>query len=81
MKYPCGSEHLPYPLQSRNGVTENAVLVREINPFTSIAVSVENEHTIMFLGTAEGKLVKVTRMCLGELALSIFLMYVDMTVY
>ncbi|XP_073475857.1 plexin-B2 [Aquarana catesbeiana] len=58
VKYPCGSEHLPYPLQSRNGVTVNAVLVREINPFTSIAVSVENEHTIMFLGTAEGKLVK-----------------------
>ncbi|XP_018432221.1 PREDICTED: plexin-B2-like, partial [Nanorana parkeri] len=58
VKYPCGSEHLPYPLQSRNGVTAKAVLVRETNPFTSIAVSVENEHTIAFLGTAEGKLVK-----------------------
>ncbi|KAM5170392.1 plexin-B2 isoform 1-T2 [Mantella aurantiaca] len=58
LKYPCGSEHLPYPLQSRNGVTEDAVLVRETNPFTSIAVSVENEYTIAFLGTAEGRLVK-----------------------
>ncbi|XP_072257696.1 plexin-B2 [Pyxicephalus adspersus] len=57
-KYPCGSEHLPYPLQSRNGVTADVVLVRDMNPFTSIAVSVENEHTIAFLGTAEGKLVK-----------------------
>ncbi|XP_075065016.1 plexin-B2 [Mixophyes fleayi] len=57
-KYPCGSEHLPYPLQSRNGVTALAVLVREVNPYTAIAVSVENEHTIAFLGTAEGKLVK-----------------------
>ncbi|KAG8577428.1 hypothetical protein GDO81_010173 [Engystomops pustulosus] len=58
IKYPCGSEHLPYPLQSRDGVVANAALVRENNPYTSVAVSVENEHTIAFLGTAEGKLVK-----------------------
>ncbi|KAM9311722.1 plexin-B2 [Gastrophryne carolinensis] len=58
MKYICGSEHLPYPLQSKNGSTGVALLVREKNPYTSVAVSVENEHTIAFLGTAEGKLVK-----------------------
>ncbi|XP_044136191.1 plexin-B2 [Bufo gargarizans] len=58
IKYPCGSEHLPYPLQSRNGVEAKAVLLRENNPYTSVAVSVENEHTIAFLGTATGKLVK-----------------------
>ncbi|XP_063783225.1 plexin-B2 [Pseudophryne corroboree] len=58
MKYLCGSEHLPYPLQSKNGVTAEAVLMREVNPYTAVAVSVENEHTIAFLGTAEGKLVK-----------------------
>ncbi|XP_075713296.1 plexin-B2 [Rhinoderma darwinii] len=58
IRYPCGSEHLPYPLQSRNGVVAKAVLVRENNPYTSVAVCVENDHTIAFLGTAEGKLVK-----------------------
>ncbi|XP_066447962.1 plexin-B2 [Eleutherodactylus coqui] len=58
LKYPCGSEHLPYPLQSKDGVVSEAVLLRENNPYTSIAVSVENEHTIAFLGTAEGKLIK-----------------------
>ncbi|XP_056429732.1 plexin-B2 [Hyla sarda] len=58
IKYPCGSEHLPYPLQSRNGVVANAVLTRANNPYTSVAVSVEKEHTIAFLGTAEGKLIK-----------------------
>ncbi|XP_053321485.1 plexin-B2 [Spea bombifrons] len=56
--YPCGSEHLPYPLECRDGVVAEPVLVRENNPYTSVAVSVENEHTIGFLGTAEGKLVK-----------------------
>lgn len=58
IKYPCGSEHLPYPLQSKDGVVARAALVRENNPYTTVAVSVENEHTIAFLGTAEGKLVK-----------------------
>ncbi|XP_069832862.1 plexin-B2 [Dendropsophus ebraccatus] len=58
VKYPCGSEHLPYPLQSKNGVVAKAVLTREHNPYTSVAVSVANEHTIAFLGTAEGKLIK-----------------------
>ncbi|KAM3925322.1 plexin-B2 [Leptodactylus fuscus] len=58
VKYPCGSEHLPYPLQSKDGVVATAALVRENNPYTSVAVSVEHEHTIAFLGTAEGKLVK-----------------------
>ncbi|XP_077121034.1 plexin-B2 isoform X1 [Ranitomeya variabilis] len=58
IKYPCGSEHLPYPLQSRDGEVANAVLLREKNPYTSVAVTVENGHTIAFLGTAEGKLVK-----------------------
>ncbi|XP_068129736.1 plexin-B2 [Hyperolius riggenbachi] len=58
-KYPCGSEHLPYPLQSRNGVIEDAILMHDINPFSSVAVSVENDHTVAFLGTAEGNLLKV----------------------
>lgn len=64
IKYPCGSEHLPYPLQSRDGVVARAALVRENNPYTTVAVSVENEHTIAFLGTAEGKLVKVSIVCI-----------------
>ncbi|KAM8974568.1 plexin-B2 isoform 2-T2 [Pelodytes ibericus] len=56
--YPCGSEHLPYPLECRDGVVAEPVLVRDNNLYTSVAVSVENEHTIAILGTAEGKLVK-----------------------
>ncbi|OCT87335.1 plexin-B2 isoform X2 [Xenopus laevis] len=57
-KYPCGSEHLPYPLECKEGVSKTSVLIREKNPFNSVAIAVENEHTIAFLGTAEGKLVK-----------------------
>ncbi|XP_063302873.1 plexin-B2 [Pelobates fuscus] len=57
-KYPCGDEHLPYPLESRDGVVAEPVLVRKTNPYTSVAISVVNEHTVAFLGTAEGKLVK-----------------------
>ncbi|XP_075455978.1 plexin-B2 [Ascaphus truei] len=64
-KYPCGSEHLPYPLGSRDGVLMKPVLLRENNQYTSVAVAVENEHTIAFLGTSEGKLVKAF---LGEQA-------------
>ncbi|NP_001017322.2 plexin-B2 precursor [Xenopus tropicalis] len=56
--YRCGSEHLPYPLECKEGVSKSSVLIREKNPFSSVAIAVENEHTIAFLGTAEGKLVK-----------------------
>ncbi|KAG8439852.1 hypothetical protein GDO86_005863 [Hymenochirus boettgeri] len=56
--YPCGSEHLPYPLECRDGVSKEPALLREKNPFTSVAIAVENEHTIAFLGTSEGKVVK-----------------------
>ncbi|KAM4676291.1 plexin-B2 isoform 1-T2 [Discoglossus pictus] len=56
--FPCGQEHLPYPLESRDGVIANPVLKREKYPFTSVAVAVENEHTIAFLGTEKGRLVK-----------------------
>ncbi|KAM4747693.1 plexin-B2 isoform 1-T2 [Rhinophrynus dorsalis] len=62
-RYPCGSEHLPYPMECWDGVSTEPVLVREGNPYTSVAVAVENEHAIAFLGTAEGKLVKAS---LGE---------------
>ncbi|OCT89064.1 plexin-B2 [Xenopus laevis] len=57
-KYSCGSEHLPYPLECKEGVSKSSVLIREKNPYSSVAIAVENEHTIAFLGTAEGKLVK-----------------------
>ncbi|XP_053552374.1 plexin-B2 [Bombina bombina] len=58
INYPCGQEHLPYPLESRDGVVTSPVLVLEKNTFTTVAVAVEEEHTIAFLGTNDGKLVK-----------------------
>ncbi|XP_029473245.1 plexin-B2 isoform X2 [Rhinatrema bivittatum] len=57
--YPCGSDHLPYPLESIDGVVGIPVLQRETNVFTAVAVAVEDEHAVAFLGTSDGVIVKV----------------------
>lgn len=57
--FPCGSEHLPYPLGSRDGLTARAVLHRGGLNLTAVTVTTENGHTITFLGTSDGQVLKV----------------------
>ncbi|XP_043737298.1 plexin-B2 isoform X2 [Cervus elaphus] len=57
--FPCGSEHLPYPLGSRNGLSAKAVLHRGGLNLTAVTVTTENGHTIAFLGTSDGRVLKV----------------------
>ncbi|XP_062930807.1 plexin-B2 isoform X2 [Cynocephalus volans] len=55
----CGSEHLPYPLGSRDGLTATAVLQRGGLNFTAVTVTAENGHIVAFLGTSDGRILKV----------------------
>ncbi|XP_077025366.1 plexin-B2 isoform X2 [Tamandua tetradactyla] len=57
--FPCGSEHLPYPLGSHNGLTATAVLQRGGLNLTAVTVTAEEGHTIAFLGTSDGRILKV----------------------
>uniref|UniRef100_A0A669P209 Plexin B2 n=1 Tax=Phasianus colchicus TaxID=9054 RepID=A0A669P209_PHACC len=57
--FPCGSEHLPYLLGSKNGVIEKPVLQKEGMNLTAVTVTVENGHTVAFVGTSDGKILKV----------------------
>ncbi|KAM4882053.1 plexin-B2 [Thomomys bottae] len=57
--FPCGSEHLPYPLGSRDGLTATALLQRGGLNLTAVIVTAENNHTIAFLGTSDGRILKV----------------------
>ncbi|XP_030073029.1 plexin-B2 [Microcaecilia unicolor] len=57
--FPCGSDHLPYPLESTDGVVAEPLLQRETNVFTAVAVALEDQHAVAFLGTSDGTVVKV----------------------
>ncbi|XP_069085759.1 plexin-B2 isoform X3 [Pleurodeles waltl] len=57
-QYPCGSEHLPYPLESQDGVIVSPLLSSNGTVYTTVAVAVENGHTVAFLGTSDGAIVK-----------------------
>ncbi|XP_004775430.1 plexin-B2 [Mustela putorius furo] len=57
--FPCGSEHLPYPLGSRDGLTATAVLHRGGLNLTAVVVTAEHGHTVAFLGTSDGRVLKV----------------------
>lgn len=52
----CGAEFLPSPLASRAeaALTAEPLLVRKAE-LTAVAVSVEMEHTVAFVGTASGE--------------------------
>ncbi|KAG2470567.1 PLXD1 protein, partial [Polypterus senegalus] len=54
----CGAAHLQHPLAIRTPL--NVAPVFEASGLTSVAVSVVNNYTVMFLGTASGKLRKLT---------------------
>ncbi|XP_067861120.1 plexin-B2-like [Heptranchias perlo] len=56
--YPCSSEHLPYPIASTGGVTAQSMKQYGTN-LSAIAVTVENENTVAFLGNIKGEIHKV----------------------
>ncbi|XP_078270450.1 plexin-D1 [Rhinoraja longicauda] len=53
----CGAAHLQHPLAIRDPVKASPVL--EESDLTSVAVSSLNNHTVVFLGTANGQLLKL----------------------
>ncbi|XP_056106011.1 plexin-B1 isoform X3 [Rhinichthys klamathensis goyatoka] len=57
--YPCGSDHTPSPMASREPVVAEAVLDSPSARLTAVAVSVKEGHTIVFLGDSKGNLHKV----------------------
>ncbi|KAM6984807.1 plexin-B2a [Aplochiton taeniatus] len=58
--YKCGAEFLPSPLASKAefGLATKPALVRHVQ-LTAVAVAVETEHAVAFLGTAAGEVLKV----------------------
>uniref|UniRef100_A0A673LCE5 Plexin-B1 n=1 Tax=Sinocyclocheilus rhinocerous TaxID=307959 RepID=A0A673LCE5_9TELE len=58
--YPCGSDHTPSPMASREPVEAKAVLDSPAARLTAVAVSVKEGHTIVFLGDSKGNLHKVS---------------------
>uniref|UniRef100_A0A9J8B8Y4 Sema domain-containing protein n=1 Tax=Cyprinus carpio carpio TaxID=630221 RepID=A0A9J8B8Y4_CYPCA len=56
----CGADFLPSPLASRQefALRANPVFIRQ-NLLTAVAVAVENDHTIAFLGHNAGEVIKV----------------------
>ncbi|XP_069499326.1 plexin-B1 isoform X2 [Ambystoma mexicanum] len=57
--YPCGSDHTPSPMARRIPLEAPAILERPEGRLTAVAVHVEHEHTIAFLGDSRGRLHKV----------------------
>uniref|UniRef100_A0A8B9L769 Plexin B2 n=1 Tax=Astyanax mexicanus TaxID=7994 RepID=A0A8B9L769_ASTMX len=59
-KYPCGAEFLPSPLASKPeyALTVSPAYTRK-GMLTAVAVAVENENTVGFLGTSQGEVIKV----------------------
>ncbi|XP_013875321.1 plexin-B1 isoform X2 [Austrofundulus limnaeus] len=57
--YPCGSDHTPSPMASRDAMEAKAVWQTSVARLTAVAVSVREGHSIAFLGDAKGNLHKV----------------------
>ncbi|XP_018413476.1 PREDICTED: plexin-B1 isoform X2 [Nanorana parkeri] len=57
--YPCGSDHTPSPMASWEPLRETPVFESPYARLTSIAINVEEEHTIAFIGDSKGYLNKV----------------------
>jgi len=59
-KYKCGADFLPSPLASvpRFALKAEAVWTH-VDLLTAVAVAVENDHTIAFLGNTQGEVHKV----------------------
>ncbi|XP_029012283.1 plexin-B1-like isoform X1 [Betta splendens] len=57
--YPCGSDHTPSPMASREALEAKAVWHIPAARLTAVAVSVREGHSIAFLGDSKGTLHKV----------------------
>ncbi|MBN3325816.1 PLXB1 protein, partial [Atractosteus spatula] len=57
--YPCGSDHTPSPMASRVAVETMAIWENPKARLTAVAVSVMEDHIIVFLGDSKGNLHKV----------------------
>ncbi|XP_078399401.1 plexin-B1-like isoform X3 [Cetorhinus maximus] len=57
--YPCGYDHTPSPMASRIPIEASLVLKVAQGCLVAVAVTVEMEHTIAFIGDAKGHLHKV----------------------
>ncbi|KTF93563.1 hypothetical protein cypCar_00010427 [Cyprinus carpio] len=60
--YKCGADFLPSPLASKPeyALAVNPILTRN-DMLTAVAVAVENEHTVAFLGTSGADVLKITK--------------------
>ncbi|XP_030643312.1 plexin-B2a [Chanos chanos] len=60
-KYPCGAEFLPTPLATKPefALSVEPAYHRDNSLLTAVAVAVEKEHTVAFLGTGAGEVFKV----------------------
>ncbi|KAM9327228.1 plexin-B1 [Gastrophryne carolinensis] len=57
--YPCGSDHTPSPMASWKALETAPVFTSNHARLTAIAVNVEEEHTMSFIGDSKGFLNKV----------------------
>ncbi|XP_051948044.1 plexin-B1 [Xyrauchen texanus] len=64
--YPCGSDHTPSPMASREPVEAKSILDSPAARLTAVAVSVKEDHTIVFLGDSQGNLHKLFLAKSGE---------------
>ncbi|KAH0630347.1 hypothetical protein JD844_013288 [Phrynosoma platyrhinos] len=64
--YPCGSDHTPSPMASRLPLEANSILEKPDSRLTAVAVSIEDGHTVIFLGDSKGQLHKAYLGAMGD---------------
>lgn len=58
--FKCGGDFLPSPLASKpNHALKTEPVLSKLGLLTAVAVAVENDHTIAFLGNSQGQVFKV----------------------
>ncbi|XP_048874900.1 plexin-B2-like isoform X1 [Brienomyrus brachyistius] len=60
LQFDCGADFLPSPLASAQSLALTSDAIYETNDLlTAVAVAVENQHTVAFLGTSNGEVKKL----------------------